>query len=101
MGCMGTQDLRDVSADGKTGIAEKGWMALGKTPPSPCGSVATAQENSTPESPEHKYERWLSGKAKEVSKERTVSEPRNEAGIMGPDSYTELIPRARISEVPF
>jgi len=98
LGSMGRRNLIDVAVNGKITIADKGWRALGKTPPSPWGGVATAQENSTPESAEEKYERWLSGKRKEVSKEKGASEVSNEAQTMVLDSYAELTPEERLKK---
>ncbi len=57
LGSMGRRDLIDLLAGGKVRMAEKGWMALGKTPG---GSPYHPQGAATPEPPEEKYRRWLS-----------------------------------------
>lgn len=86
---MGRRDLIDVFGNGKTKIADKGWRALGKTPPSPWEGLAGAKE-SKPESPEDKYKRWLSGKVKEEPKEEKLSKEKDESDSLSFDLYADL-----------
>ncbi len=86
---MGRRDLIDVFSSGKIKIADKGWRALGKTPPSPWGGLADVQE-SKPEPPENKYKRWMSGKAKEEPKEEKPPEEDDESQSPLLDSYADL-----------
>ena len=94
---MGRRDLIDVLASGKVNIADKGWRALGKTPPSPWGGLAGVEE-SKPELPEDKYRRWKSGKAKEKPKEERVSQKKDESESHSFDSYADLPPEERFKK---
>jgi hypothetical protein len=91
---MGRRDLIDVFGNGKSKITDKGWRALGKTPPSPWEGLAGTKE-SEPESPEDKYKRWLSGKAKEEPKEERLSKEKDESESPSFDSYEDLSPEER------
>lgn len=97
LGSMGRRDLVDVSASGMINIVDKGWKALGKTPPSPWGGLAT-DVNTPPEPPEDKYQRWLTGKKpKKEKKKKEEPEKRSRKDPMSYyRSYAELSPEERL-----
>ena len=94
---MGRRDLIDVFGNGTVNIADKGWRALGKNPPSPWGGSAGVP-GSKPEDPEDKYSRWMSGKAKEEPKEEGSSEEKDESQSFEFDSYADLAPQERLKK---
>ena len=97
LGSMGRRDLIDVLTNGRIKIADKGWRALGKTPPSLWGGLAGLQE-SKPEPSEDKYKRWLSGKVKEEPKEERSSEEKDESESPLFDSYADLSSEERFKK---
>jgi len=94
---MGRRDLIDVFANGKVNIADKGWRALGKNPPSPWGGFAGVQQSKS-EDPEDKYNRWMSGEAEEEPKEEVSSEEKDESQSLSFDSYADLAPQERLKK---
>ena len=91
---MGRRNLIDVFTNGKVNIADRGWRALGKNPPSPWGGLAGVQESKT-ELPEDKYKRWMSGEAKQEPKEKRSSKEEAKPQSLSFDSYADLSPEER------
>jgi len=87
LGSMGRRDFIDVFASGKIELVEKGWKALGKTPPSPYASYGgMAVPSGPPEPPEERYERWLTGKKSPSQKKKEEEEKKRkeEGELDGP-----------------
>lgn len=97
LGSMGRRNLIDVFANGKAKIADKGWRALGKNPPSAWGGLAGVQK-SADEPPEDKYKRWMSGKAKEETNVKKPSIAKVESESPSFDSYADLSPEERFKK---
>ncbi len=97
---MGRRNLIDVFTNGRITIADKGWRALGKTPPSPLGKIAKSLgiKESKPQSSEDKYKRWMSGEPEEESKEERSSKERDESQPFEYDSYADLPPEERLEK---
>ncbi len=97
---MGRRNLIDVFKNGKVNIADKGWRALGKTPPSPLGKIAKSLgiKESKPQSSEDKYKRWMSGEAKQEPKEERSSKEKDESQPFEYDSYADLPPEERLEK---
>ncbi len=98
---MGRRNLVDVFKNGKVNIADKGWRALGKTPPSPLGKIAKSLgiKESKPQSSEDKYKRWMSGEPEEEPKEEKLSKERDESESFEYDSYADLSPQERLKKL--
>ena len=94
---MGRRDLIDVLANGKVNLADKGWRALGKNPPSPWGGSACVQESKS-EDAEDKYNRWMSGEPEEEPKEEKFSKEKDESESPSFDSYADLPPQERLKK---
>ncbi len=94
---MGRRDLIDVMANGRINIADKGWRALGKNPPSPWGGLAGAPESKL-ELPEDKYKRRMSGEPEEEPKEERSSREKDESQPFEYDSYADLPPDERLEK---
>ena len=94
---MGRRDLIDVFGNGKVKIADKGWRALGKNPPSPWGGLAGVPE-SEHEPPEDKYKRWMSGKTKEKPKVEKASKEKDKSASPSFDSHANLPPEERFKK---
>ena len=100
---MGRRDLIDVFANGKVNIADKGWRALGKAPPSPLGKLAKSlgipkSKPEDPKAPEDKYKKWMSGEAEEEPKEERSSKEKDESEPFSYDSYADLPPQERLKK---
>jgi hypothetical protein len=94
---MGRRNLIDVFTNGKVNIADRGWRALGKNPPSPWGGLAGVQESKA-ELPEDKYKRWMSGEPEEEPKQERSSKERDESQPFEYDSYADLPPEERLEK---
>lgn len=98
---MGRRNLIDVFKNGRINIADKGWRALGKTPPSPLGKIAKSLgiKESKPQSSEDKYKRWMSGEPEEEPKQERSSKERDESEPFEYDSYADLPPEERLKKL--
>jgi len=98
---MGRRNLIDVARKGKVSMADKGWRAIGKTPPSPLGKIAKSLgiKESKPESSEDAYKRWMSGVAEEEPKKEKFSNERDESEAFEYDSYADLAPEERFKKL--
>ncbi len=89
---MGRRDLIDYKRSGRCEIADKGWKALGKTPYSQHGDIATG----TNLEPKEKYEKWLTGKvSKETKKEFHRQEDEEAAKDKLEQKYDNIPPEER------
>lgn len=91
LGSLGRRNFVDVLARGKVRLAEKGWKVLGKNPSLSYGVMPSGP----PESPEERYERWLTGKAPQKSKEEKSQEKKDAATILRETSSENLSPQEK------